>query len=149
MFPPGSKILYFLTSDSDSSSKTVYMASWASKKIEKITNGLRKQIYNYVSFCYFSSPGSTISRVSTSDSDSSSKTVYMASWAGLETENPLKLIKNNMLETTFKENVLCSFKEGGPYTPPSWPYIQFLMRNPNLKSKITGERLQRGKRGKT
>ena len=28
MFPPGSKQLYFLTTDSDSSSKTVYMASW-------------------------------------------------------------------------------------------------------------------------
>ena len=28
MFPPGSKILHILTSDSDSSSKTVYFASW-------------------------------------------------------------------------------------------------------------------------
>ena len=40
----------------------------------------------YVSFSYFSPPGCKILHVLTSDSDSLSKTVYIATWIGLESQ---------------------------------------------------------------
>ena len=56
-------------------------------------------IYMKIIFSYYFPPGSNIWRFLTSDSDSSSKTVYIATWIGLESQ---KLVEITQMEILVK-----------------------------------------------
>ena len=119
----------------------VTMKKFTDLKVLRLKKSNLKKNLSEIRISWFSPLGSKIWHFLTSDSDSSSKTVYIATWTGLETQNTVKIQSNLKKYFVF----LLIWLDFWVLDMPSWLYIQFLMRNPNLRSKIAKIESQTGK----